>query len=489
MLRIGYIWFPHFSLQTILLRHPSLRDRPVIVTGHHPTASRVIDASPDCLSAGVELSMTAREAIEIVPTATVLAINLNDLADVSRRVIDIVERFSEAVEEICDDGTWFLPSSFHKGSADERLLGSMIIDSIAVALGLEASISIAPGKFVARLAAQRTEKGAVEIISNGLVAGYLAPLPISLLPLSPRSLERLKLLGISTIGAFAQLPAETLPRRFGREALQARCLASDNDDTPFTPRQRPETVQFRHTFEPPIEDHLVLLSTAQSLLDRLCRMLQAQGRTFRSLHLDLGLDNGRIAERHADLREPTNDPRQCRALLRVLVESLEIDRPADALTVQLTAIDREKGSQGSLFERDASDRQERMTQAIAEISRRYRGRIRRVVPTNDRASLFNERRLALLPYTPDGKVTTQEVTESASRAHPIRLVERDNRIYVVEPGRKDEIVALHARWEADEWWPHAARRTYYRVRTRHGVIATIMRDHDHGRWLLVENYD
>lgn len=510
--RIGYVWFPHLPVQAAILRHPSLRDRSLVVVGGADGRERVVDASDDCLSAGVQRGMAVREAAELVPSATFLPPDPGGNADMLERAFDLLERFAESVETNGREGAWFLPAGLPahplpSRGVEERRLGATIVDGMAATLGLDSRVGIGPGKLVARVAAERAAPGAVDSIATGDAAAYLASLPITLLPLLPRSVERLKLLGIATIGAFARLPADTLPRRFGPEASLAWRIAHGDDVAPLVPRQRPEAWSMRQTFDPPIEDRELLLSTARALLDRLSRPLQDQRRAFRSLWITIGLEDGRVVNQHANLRAPTNDPRQCLSLLRGMVEALVLERSAAQVTVRIEAIEREPAVQGELFDRAGIERRERVIRAFSEIARRYRGRVRRIVPGDNPTSLFLDRRLLLLPYEagPDGAPASQDLAEPATRSRPVHLIARGDRIYLVETGaeagapgaspadmggeRKDEVVALHARWEADDWWPEATRWTYYRVRTRHGLIATLARDHDRQRWLLVESLD
>ena len=487
-MRIGYLWLPNLPIQAALLRQPTLRGQPVLIaelTGR----GRLFAASPECLAAGVTLAMTLREARELVPSATILPPNSGGDASLYQRALDLLDRFSEAVEESPHEGAWFTPASAHRTPGDERRLGAAIGDGLTAAIGLDARLAIASGKLIARIAAQRSPPGVVTVVANPETAAYLAPLSIALLPLSERAIERLKLLGIVTIGAFARLPLDTLPRRFGREAIPAWQLARGDDPTPFAPRQRPELLTLRQSFDPSVEDRTVILNVARALLERLGRPLQAQGRVFRSIAISLNLDDGRVVEERGDLREPTNDPRLCHALLSAMVEALAPDRSVASVILQLGAIERERGRQSDLFGPLGNERRARIGQTVAEISRRYRGRLRQIAPSNSPASLFDDRRLLLLPYDPDIEPSRSSLAEPASRSRPIRLISRGSRIFLVEPGAKDEIVALHARWEADEWWPTPAHRTYYRVRTGRGLIAILARDHDQQSWLLIERYD
>jgi DNA polymerase-4 len=326
-MRIGYVSFSHLPVQAAFLRHPSLRGRPLIVGGDKAGRGRVVDASDECLTAGVKSGMAIREAAELAPSAVILPPDPDGDADVFGRALDLLERFAEAIEENGREGAWFIPTGLPTHTTtprvvEERRLGAAIVDGIAAALGLDTRVGIGPGKFIARVAAERTSSGAVEIVAPAESAAYLAPLPITLLPLLPRSIERLKLLGISHIGAFARLPSDALPHRFGPEAGLAWRIARGGDDTPLIPRQRPETPSMRQTFEPPIEDRELLFNAARALLDRLSRPLQDQGRAFRSLRVVVGLEDGRVVDQHANLRAPTNDPRQCLSVLKSLIEAL-----------------------------------------------------------------------------------------------------------------------------------------------------------------------
>lgn len=526
--RVGYLWLPHLSIQTARLRHPPLRERPLIIHGGNEdgasSSGRVVDASAECCSAGVRLGMTAREAAELVSDALFLPFHPEAEAEVVGGALDLLERFSEVVEETAT-GAWFVPAGPLGGTLDERRLAASVVDGLAAALGLDARLAIAPGKHAARLICEHAGDP-IEIVPEGQVASYLASWSIDLLPLSASAIHRLRLLGTTTIGDFVRLPSSALPRRFGSEALLAHHIARGEEDVPLVPRRRPEMVTLRRSFDPPIEDRDLVLRSAVDLLQRLCLNLRENGKAFRTLGLEVGLEDGRIVERRADLRQPTADEQRAHPLMRAIVETLALDLAVAHVTLHLGGITREEPTQHQFFADEVfglkrAERRERVDRALGEIARRYRGRLRRVVPGEDPNSLLDDNRLLLLPYEPETtlpKLTSGESTskapsdfasasdfaseragpaEPAVRSRPIRLVARGSRLYLMEgdpeenglPITRDEIVALHARWEADDWWPAPARRTYYRVRTSGGVIATLARDHLRATWHLVERFD
>jgi nucleotidyltransferase/DNA polymerase involved in DNA repair len=477
------------------LRHPGLRDRPLLVGGNANGTGPILDASPDCLAAGVRPGMAVREALELVPGVVWLPAVPDRDADTFNRVLDALERFSDVIEDDERTGAWFAPA----GPLDERRLAAQIVDAIAASLALEARVGIASGKFLAKLLASRATVESVQVVPAESDGAFLAPLPVELLPLPPKAIDRLQLLGVATIGTFAALPGSTLPARFGREASPAHRLARGDDPSPLLARSRPEVLRATRTFEPPIDDRGLILRAASDALGALCRQLGDQRRVGRALRLVVGLEDGRQSDRRADLRHPTNDVSRCQPVLLGMVETLSLDRAAAAVTVMLGPIEPEIPLQARLFEdagRERAARRERVNDALGEVARRYRGRLRRIVPSDDPANLLDDRRLLLVAEDADGNDGAQppaSTTESAIRIHPVRLMARGERVFVRDPDRpddgEDEIVALAGKWEADDWWPEATRRTYYRVRSRQGVIATIARDHDRQQWLLVTTFD
>jgi len=479
--RLGYLCLPHLPSQRALLAHPALAGHPLIVAG-----DQVIDASAACLAAGVRPGMSVREARELAPAAVIQPAAPDHDVELFERALTILRRSSDGIEPDGLDGAWFCPA----GPENPCRLGATVIDSLAAALGLQAHLGLGPGRFVTRIAARRTALGSITMIGDDEAASYLAPLPLALLPLSPSTVERLRLLGIATISQFAALPALSLQRRFGREVVLAHRLAQGEDDTPISPRQDPPVIALRHSFEQPIEDRTTLDAAAGVLLERLCQQLGETEQVCRSLRLQAIQEDDRVVERRAALRRESNDPATMLPVLHSLTNGLAPDRPVAAIQLQLEALRPLRLAQGMLFEESPAEQQEKVRSALMEVARRYRGRLRRVAPSVTPYSLLEERRLLLLPYYSDGSAAPAPLdAQPAARPQPIRLSERGGRWYTTAPGWQDEIVALHGCWEADEWWPEETRRTYYRVRTRSGVIAVLAVDRRERRWFLVERVD
>jgi nucleotidyltransferase/DNA polymerase involved in DNA repair len=509
---VGYLWVPHLPLAVALRRHPEATGRPTIVGGRPTSGDVVVDASDECLVAGVRLGQPLREAWECCPHAGFLPADPDALRRAQAALLDLVETVAVAVE---DDGLGRVVFALGRpvDAQEGRWRLARLRTLVRARLGFRPRLALAPGRFAARVAAERDPLAAeASGVLVGDVAAYLAPLPLAVLPLPPRALERLQRLGLRTVGAFARLPRDGVGRRFGPEAVAAHRLAAGADERPLVPRRRPQLRRARHAFEPAVETLAPLRAVAERLLGELCQGLGAEGKTFRSLTVAVEREAGATTERTADLRRPTASAAASRPTLRALLEALARDGPVVAVTVTLTALGPAGGHPGDppgspgcpggeqlpLPAGPAAegrrrgpavappgDRRRRwLGAATREVERRYPARLRRVVPS-ELPTLLDEHQFALLPYEPDDGQPVPPARPATARR--VRVVRHLGRRYLVAGGRWDELVAVHGCWRAEEWWPAPLVRVYWRVRTRSGRVCTLSWDAD--GWRLVEVLD
>jgi hypothetical protein len=116
-------------------------------------------------------------------------------------------------------------------------------------------------------------------------AAFLAPLPVSLLPLPPEIRERVARLGAQTLAEFRRLPSNALRHRFGPDGVIARALALGRDEGPLRPR--PVSLQLHDAID---------LEWVETGMDRLLFLLKrlADRLSLRLSHHGLGCGRLRI---------------------------------------------------------------------------------------------------------------------------------------------------------------------------------------------------
>ncbi len=92
------------------------------------------------------------------------------------------------------------------------------------------------GKFTAHAAAMQVAPGRIRLVDKAEEVRFLAPLPVTLLPLPPLHLQQLHWLGVRTVGQFAALPAAAVWQRFGAAGKLAHRWAQGKDDRPVRSR-------------------------------------------------------------------------------------------------------------------------------------------------------------------------------------------------------------------------------------------------------------
>lgn len=200
--------------------------------------------------------------------------------------------------------------------------------SAARAAGFDARVGVA-ATCIAAAAATRERGAEWRVVPPGADARYLARRTLSVVPMPADVRETLRLLGISTCGALAELEPAQVELRFGSAGLAAWRLAAAVDPRwPFRPA-RPGIAVAETEFEPAIESTEPLRFVLPGLVESLCGQLAARQRIPSRLRLVLAIDG---EARRDDAREvrparPTADVRVLADLCRRAAEEPQAGGP------------------------------------------------------------------------------------------------------------------------------------------------------------------
>ena len=118
----------------------------------------------------------------------------------------------------------------------------------------------------------------------------LRDLPLTLLPADVAMRQRFTLFGLTRMSQLADLPRSAVGAQFGSAGERLQALARGHDPRPIVPRRRPERVEARAAFEPPLDGigavGLTLRRLAAELCDRLRERHLAPGRATLVLSLE-----------------------------------------------------------------------------------------------------------------------------------------------------------------------------------------------------------
>ena len=121
----------------------------------------------------------------------------------------------------------------------EQNLFKALLD--AVPQYLQPRAGAAQGKFPAMVAAMSSEPLEASRVPEG-AAKFLAPKPVSLLPVPDATLKALIRFGLHTLGQVAAMRPEHLADQFGAEGLLSWNLSRGRDHSPLIPIKYHETI-------------------------------------------------------------------------------------------------------------------------------------------------------------------------------------------------------------------------------------------------------
>jgi protein ImuB len=230
-------------------------------------------------------------------------------------------------------------------------------------IGAHASVAVAVTPFAARAAAERTGPDETRLVTDA--REYLATLPLEALPIDEKLREELGLLGLRTLGEFAELPRGAVFDRFGRGAARAHALARAEDEERVHAEPPPRRIYARRLWEEPLASREQLVFALRTALDEISAALAADGLAALRIAVRLDREDDDPLRLERAILPPT---RESAALLRsvrwALEERAHIGRVI-ACAVEVREAEPARGRQIGLFAADGA----RWEEAIA--SARY----------------------------------------------------------------------------------------------------------------------
>ena len=296
-------------------RRPELRGRAVVVGG---TGNRgvIAAASYEARRYGVHSAMPSSQARRRCPQAVFLAPDFAAYSEASERVHEIFRSYTPLVEPIALDEAFLDVTGSRRLFGDGPAVAASLRARIADELALACSVGVAPTKLLAKLASEaakpratpsgvRPGPGVVEVPPGGEL-GFLHPLPVQALwGVGPATLERLRRLGVGTVGDLARIPLDVLVAALGQSAgRHLHALTTGVDDRPVEPDREAKSVGHEQTYAHDLHDRAELDRELVKLADAVAARLRHGGVGGRTLTLKVRFGSFETITRSATAPEP-----------------------------------------------------------------------------------------------------------------------------------------------------------------------------------------
>ena len=372
--RIIHLDMDAFYASVEILDNPALRGLPVVVGGN---ANRgvVCAASYEARKFGVHSALPILTARKLCPHGVFLPVRMARYQEISRRIMEIFQRFTPLVEPLS------LDEAFLDVTASQSLMGTAEEIAIQIralvreTIGLTVSAGVGTSKLVAKIASDLNKPDGLTIVPPGQEETFLAPLPIGRLwGVGRTTREALALIGVKTIGDLSRMPPAILIAKFGKAGLLMHESARGIDHRPVESRQETKSIGHEETFIEDLRDKKRLEQELLALCCKVGKRVRDKGLVGKTVTIKVKYRDFVQVTRSLTLPEPVADDTSLYQTGRMLLAKTEITlRPIRLLGISLSnLIPAEASGQLSLFDDNrARHRKDSLYRALDAINDRY----------------------------------------------------------------------------------------------------------------------
>ena len=291
------------------LEQPELRERPLVVGGDPRGRGVVSTANYAARAFGIHSAMSAAEALRRCPHAVFVRPRHALYRQYSRVVWDTIGEIVPRVERTGIDEGYLNLGTVATEFTRARAIASAVQTAVRGRTSLTCSLGVGTSKVVCKIASDRRKPGGITVVPPGTEAGFLAPLPVRVLPgVGPRAEARLRGAGVETIGALAALAdvelRTLLPGSLG-PLLRDRAQGIDPRDLELD--LEPVSVSAEDTFERDLLDRERLHDEVRRLSDLVSERLRNSGLSGRTVTAKLRYTDFSIRTRSTTLPAAVDD--------------------------------------------------------------------------------------------------------------------------------------------------------------------------------------
>jgi protein ImuB len=356
-----------FPLHAVLRTEPEVGGRPAALFATTTKKSAVLAANPPARACGVELGMSAPQAVARCPALLIRTRSPAAENEARAALLAVGFTLSPAIE---DTAPGICTADLKGSSTRPEPVAAAALAELAQ-LGLPTTAGVARTPLLALYAARAGRSGlrsdpidpldftlcespaslpfamedqvedltCVSQFDDVLVVTdektFLSPLPLSTVDPSPEHAAILANWGLRTLGDLTALPRDEIVRRFGSDGLALWKRATGGDSRPLHLVTPSQSFSAEMEFEQEIETLEPLLFILRRFLDRLTLELRVSQHVAAAMELALRLEDDTRHARSFRLPEPTADAEILFRALHTHLESLQTAASITALELRL----------------------------------------------------------------------------------------------------------------------------------------------------------
>ncbi len=372
--RIAHLDMDAFYASVELLRYPQLTGLPVVIGGarrpedetlrqtheHHTLARIPLDAFPRlqgytgrgvittatyaARQFGVGSAMGLMKAAKLCPQAILLPVDFSEYRKYSRAFKAIVTDIAPLMEDRGVDEVYIdlteVPGGQREGG---RVLARLMQKTIFDQTGLTCSVGVAPNKLLAKMASEFNKPNGISVIFEDDLETKIWPLACRKINgIGPKADEKLKSLGIVTIGELAAREVDWLIDHFGQKTgAWMFDAAHGRDDRPVVLVSEPVSISRETTFERDlhaVRDKAELGAIFTRLCEQVAADLASKGYVGKTIGIKLRFDDFKGVTRDQTVEHYTADAKTIRGIAGQCLKRVPLSQRLRLLGVRVGSL-------------------------------------------------------------------------------------------------------------------------------------------------------
>jgi DNA polymerase IV len=290
---------------------PGLKGKPVVVGGQRNERGVVSAASYLARNFGVHSAMPLRTAATLCPQAIFVDGHPDRYRSYSEKVYRVLQSFSPQVEMVSIDEAYLDMTGTERLHGPALLAAQKLHQKMKAETELNCSIGIGTSRLVAKVCSSKAKPHGVLYAVPGQEAKFLAPLAVRDIPgVGKVTEQRLRALGITSVGDIGKLPDSYLEKHLGKWGLALAGKARGQDaggwfEGEIGEQEPAKSISHEHTYNHDTANLEQMEATLMRLSEMVGRRLREQQLHARTLQLKLRYKDFTTIMRARTLDGPT----------------------------------------------------------------------------------------------------------------------------------------------------------------------------------------
>ena len=317
-----------------------------MVVGADPAGGKgrgvVVACSYEARKFGLRSGMPISIAYRLCPQAKYIPPNWGLYERVSEEVMATLRGLADKFEQASIDEAFLDVTNRAKDEASAKEVAKLVKQAVKEKNHLTCSVGVGPNKSSAKIASDRNKPDGLTVVPFGDVPGFLAPLPVGVVPgIGRKTEEFLSEKGITTIGQLEQLDGKQLLSWFGKNGVWLWGVIHGEENVEVRQQELPKSLSVERTFKEDVKDFGAVRKEAADGASELMRRVKSAGYSYRVAGIKIRFQDFETHTREKTLVSHTDSEGPLLEAVERLLDEFETrEKPVRLVGVRVADIQR-----------------------------------------------------------------------------------------------------------------------------------------------------